>query len=128
MNKPCRHEYVLIFQRKLKDLERRLVKTKAYLPIGFTPNDFNHLSLPSYCFCAKCRFRLFPKPKKSKILMDPDKEKMAISFDKELDKETDDDTVEDTASYKFQNILLSDLIMDDYNDIEIKNNEWSQED
>ncbi len=124
MNKPCRHEYVLIFQRKLKDLERRLVKTKAYLPIGFTPNDFNHLSLPSYCFCAKCRFRLFPKPKKSKVLIDLDKEKTATSFDNDIDNETQ----EDVSSYKFQNTLLSDLIMDDYNDIEIKNNEWSQED
>ena len=57
----CRHEFVRIFQRKLKGLERRLVATKAYLPIGFKQGDFGHLSEGSYCFCTKCRARLFPK-------------------------------------------------------------------
>lgn len=59
--KPCRHEYVRIFQRKLKGLERRMVCTRAFLPIGFKLGDFGHLSEGSYCFCAKCRLRLFPK-------------------------------------------------------------------
>lgn len=59
--KPCRHEYVRIYQRKLKGLERRLVATRAYLPIGFKQADFGHLSEGSYCFCAKCRARLFPR-------------------------------------------------------------------
>lgn len=59
--KPCRHEYVRIYQRKLKGLERRLVAQRAYLPIGFKPTDFGHLSEGSYCFCAKCRTRLYPR-------------------------------------------------------------------
>lgn len=57
----CRHEFVRIYQRKLKGLERRLVATKAYLPVGFKPTDFSHLGEGSYCFCSKCRLRLFPR-------------------------------------------------------------------
>lgn len=57
----CRHEFVKIYQRKLKGLERRLVATKAYLPVGFKMADFGHLSEGSYCFCTKCRARLYPK-------------------------------------------------------------------
>jgi hypothetical protein len=45
----------------LKGLERRLVATKAYLPVGFKMADFGHLSEGSYCFCSKCRARLYPK-------------------------------------------------------------------
>lgn len=59
--KPCRHEYVRIYQRKLKGLDRRLVSTRAYLPIGFKQADFGHLSEGSYCFCTKCRARLYPR-------------------------------------------------------------------
>lgn len=59
--KPCRHEYVRIYQRKLKGLERRMVSTKAYLPVGFKPGDFSHLGEGSYCFCSKCRARLYPR-------------------------------------------------------------------
>lgn len=59
--KPCRHEYVKIYQRRLKGLDRRLVSTRAYLPTGFKLGDFGHLSEGSYCFCTKCRARLFPK-------------------------------------------------------------------
>lgn len=59
--KPCRHEYVRIYQRRLKGLDRRLVSTRAYLPIGFKQADFSHLSEGSYCFCQKCRARLYPK-------------------------------------------------------------------
>jgi hypothetical protein len=59
--KPCRHEYVRIFQRKLKGLDRRLVSTKAFLPIGFKVGDFSHLGENSYCFCTKCRARLYPR-------------------------------------------------------------------
>src|SRR5437016_588018 len=58
---PCRHEYVRIYQRKLKGLERRLVATKAWLPVGFKMTDFSHLGEGSYCFCSKCRARLYPK-------------------------------------------------------------------
>ena len=63
MNTPenCRHEFVKIYQRKLKGLDRRLVATKAYLPVGFKMTDFSHLSEGSYCFCSKCRARLYPK-------------------------------------------------------------------
>ncbi|MBS1992456.1 MAG: hypothetical protein JSS86_09725 [Cyanobacteria bacterium SZAS LIN-2] len=59
--KVCRHEYVRIFQRKLKDLNRRMVCTKAYLPVGFKMGDFSHLGENSFCFCATCRVRLYPK-------------------------------------------------------------------
>lgn len=58
---PCRHEYVKIFQRKLKGLERRLVSTRGYLPTGFKSTDFGHLGEGSFCFCSKCRARLFPR-------------------------------------------------------------------
>jgi hypothetical protein len=57
----CRHEYVKIFQRKLKGLERRLLSTRAYLPTGFKQADFGHLGEGSFCFCTKCRTRLYPK-------------------------------------------------------------------
>jgi hypothetical protein len=59
--KPCRHEYVKIFQRRLKGLERRLVLTRGYLPIGFKNTDFGHLGEGSFCFCTKCRVRLYPR-------------------------------------------------------------------
>jgi hypothetical protein len=59
--KPCRHEYVKIFQRKLKGLDRRMVATRGFLPIGFKQTDFGHLSEGSFCFCVKCRARLFPR-------------------------------------------------------------------
>lgn len=57
----CKHEFVRIYQRKLKGLERRLVATKAWLPVGFKMTDFSHLGEGSYCFCSKCRARLYPK-------------------------------------------------------------------
>jgi hypothetical protein len=57
----CRHEYVRIYQRRLKGLDRRMVATRAYLPIGFKIGDFGHLGENSYCFCTKCRARLYPK-------------------------------------------------------------------
>ncbi|MBX9877116.1 MAG: hypothetical protein K2Y22_01540 [Candidatus Obscuribacterales bacterium] len=57
----CRHEYVKIIQRRLKGLERRLVATRAYLPVGFKQADLAHLSEGSFCFCTKCRARLYPR-------------------------------------------------------------------
>lgn len=69
--KPCRHEYVKIFQRKYKGLGRRLVGTKGYLPVGFSIKDFAYLSYGSYCFCTGCRMRLYPtrveSPKLEKV-------------------------------------------------------------
>lgn len=59
--KPCRHEYVRIYQRKLKGLDRRLVGMRVWLPVGFKPTDVSHLGEGSYCFCTKCRARLFPR-------------------------------------------------------------------
>src|ERR1700678_3683817 len=58
--KPCRHEYVKIFQRKYKDFGRRLVSTRGYLPTGFSSKDFSFLSAGSRCFCTKCHKRLYP--------------------------------------------------------------------
>lgn len=58
--KPCRHEYVKMFQRKYKDFGRRLVSTRGYLPTGFSNKDFSFLTGGAYCFCTKCRKRLFP--------------------------------------------------------------------
>jgi hypothetical protein len=57
----CRHEYVRIYQRRLKGLDRRLTARKAWLPMGFKQADLGHLSEGSYCFCSKCRARLYPK-------------------------------------------------------------------
>jgi hypothetical protein len=59
--KPCRHEHVRIYQRKLKGLERRLVRTRAWSPVGFKVGDFSHLGDNSYCFCSGCRMRLYPR-------------------------------------------------------------------
>jgi hypothetical protein len=59
--KPCRHEYIKIFQRRLKGLDRRMVATRGYLPIGFKQADFGHLGEGSFCFCSTCRMRLYPR-------------------------------------------------------------------
>lgn len=59
--KPCRHEYVKVFQRKLKGLERRMSVMPVFLPVGLKVGDFNHLGEGSYCFCSTCRTRLFPR-------------------------------------------------------------------
>lgn len=59
--KPCRHEYIKLFQRRLKGLDRRMVATRGYLPVGFKQADFGHLGEGSFCFCAKCRMRLYPR-------------------------------------------------------------------
>ena len=59
--KPCRHEYVKIFQRKLKGLERRMSVMPVFLPVGLKVGDFSHLGEGSYCFCSTCRTRLFPR-------------------------------------------------------------------
>src|SRR5271170_267850 len=59
--KPCRHEYIKLFQRRLKGLDRRMMSTRGYLPVGFKQADFGHLGEGSYCFCAKCRTRLYPR-------------------------------------------------------------------
>lgn len=59
--KPCRHEYVKIFQRKLKGLERRMAVMPVFLPVGLKVGDFSHLGEGSYCFCSTCRTRLFPR-------------------------------------------------------------------
>ncbi len=59
--KPCRHEYVKVFQRKLKGLERRMVAMRVFLPVGLKVGDFSHLGEGSYVFCTTCRTRLFPR-------------------------------------------------------------------
>ncbi len=59
-DKPCRHEYIKIFQRKYKDFGRRMLSTRGYLPTGFSSKDFSFLPLGAYCFCTNCRQRLFP--------------------------------------------------------------------
>jgi hypothetical protein len=61
LEKPCRHEYVKVFQRKLKGLERRMVAMRVFLPVGLKVGDFSHLSEGSYVFCTTCRARLFPR-------------------------------------------------------------------
>jgi hypothetical protein len=61
LEKPCRHEYVKVFQRKLKGLERRMVAMRVFLPVGLKVGDFSHLGEGSYCFCTTCRARLFPR-------------------------------------------------------------------
>jgi hypothetical protein len=58
--KPCKHEYVKIFQRKYKNFGRRLVSTRGYLPTGFSNKDFSFLTGKACCFCTKCRKKLFP--------------------------------------------------------------------
>jgi hypothetical protein len=59
--KPCRHEYVKVFQRKLKGLERRMVAMRVFLPVGLKVGDFSHLGEGSFVFCTTCRGRLFPR-------------------------------------------------------------------
>ncbi|MBA3993366.1 MAG: hypothetical protein C0469_07550 [Cyanobacteria bacterium DS2.3.42] len=106
----CRHEYVTIYQRRLKGLDRRLVATRAYLPVGFKMADFGHLSEGSYCFCSRCRTRLFPKRSqaeklKARELLAASKaqkelDAMAAYADEEnmLDGETLDETEKESNS------------------------------
>ena len=56
----CRHEHIKIFQRKYKGTGRRLVRTRGYLPVGFSTKDLSHLGANSFCFCTNCRLRLYP--------------------------------------------------------------------
>lgn len=96
----CRHEYVRIFQRKLKGLDRRLVATKAWLPVGFKQADFSHLGDGSYCFCSKCRARLYPK----RTNADRAQARLALAASKEAQAEQDafdalvEEIVEDTGT------------------------------
>lgn len=96
----CRHEYVKIYQRRLKGLDRRLVATRAYLPVGFKMADFGHLGEGSYCFCTRCRTRLFPKRSQAEKLKA--RELLAASkAQKELDAQAafaDEDNMLDTES------------------------------
>jgi hypothetical protein len=96
----CRHEYVTIYQRRLKGLDRRLVATRAWLPVGFKMADFGHLGEGSYCFCSKCRTRLFPKRSQAEKLKA--RELLAASkAQKELDAMTafaDDDASMDVEN------------------------------
>lgn len=57
----CRHEFVIMYQRRWKHSGPRLVSRHAYLPIGFKTTDLSYLGEEGYCFCAKCRVRLHPK-------------------------------------------------------------------
>lgn len=34
---------------------------RGYLPTGFKESDWGHLSEGSYCFCAHCRVRFYPR-------------------------------------------------------------------
>ncbi|HEY9785254.1 MAG TPA: hypothetical protein V6D17_07620 [Candidatus Obscuribacterales bacterium] len=93
-DKPCRHEYVRIYQRKLKGLERRLTVTRAFLPIGFKMGDFGHLGEGSYCFCSKCRVRLYPRRTQQEKLL----AKAALAQGKAVQDRQEEhiaDTVED---------------------------------
>lgn len=96
----CRHEYVKIYQRRLKGLDRRLVATRAYLPVGFKMADFGHLGEGSYCFCTRCRTRLFPKRSQAEKLKA--RELLAASkAQKELDAQAafvDEDNLLDAES------------------------------
>jgi hypothetical protein len=99
-NVPCRHEYVRIFQRRLKGLERRLVGTKAYLPVGFKVVDFAHLREGAYCFCTRCRARLFPKrtareKAEARLALAAEKLQAASEF---VDENVEDAAVEDIAA------------------------------
>ncbi len=99
----CRHEYVTIYQRRLKGLDRRLVATRAYLPVGFKMADFGHLSEGSYCFCSRCRTRLFPKRSQAEKLKA--RELLAASkAQKELDAR---------AAYADEDALLDGENLDD---------------
>ncbi len=88
----CRHEYVRIYQRRLKGLDRRLVATKAWLPVGFKMGDFSHLGEGSYCFCSKCRARLFPKRTNADRLQ----ARIALAASKEAQAELDAQALLDT--------------------------------
>ena len=121
MTKPCKHEYVFIFQRRLKDLDRRLVRTRAYLPTGFTENDFNHLGLQSYCFCSKCRIRLHSKKstKKSKLLIQQNLELVQQINEIGQNSELLFDHNEKSDLPMITSNLLSDIILDEYSDLDI---------
>lgn len=118
----CRHEYVRIYQRRLKGLDRRLVATPAWLPVGFKMADFSHLSEGSYCFCSKCRTRLYPKrttaekaqarialaASKQQLLLDADAAEIADVIDEPIEAEpvTTDIHVEEL---EVESVELADL-------------------
>jgi hypothetical protein len=126
--KVCRHEYVRIYQRKLKGLDRRLVATRAFLPVGFKMGDFTYLSPGSFCFCSKCRKRLFPKRTEAEKqqarverkllketgaidLMAVGKPRVMMGFDDELEDDIDDlDSDEDSIFGKGPSPAGSDTI------------------
>jgi hypothetical protein len=109
----CRHEYVRIYQRRLKGLERRLVATKAWLPVGFKMTDFNHLGEGSYCFCSKCRTRLYPK----RTNAEKAQARIALAAEKALQAELleamADDTADDTIDAAEQtDIHVEELVLE----------------
>jgi hypothetical protein len=59
--KDCRHEFVIMFQRRWTQTGKRLISRRAYLPVGFKTSDLGYLSDDAFCFCTKCRARLHPK-------------------------------------------------------------------
>lgn len=103
----CRHEFVRIYQRKLKGLERRLVATKAYLPVGFKATDFSHLGEGSFCFCSKCRLRLFPR----RTNAEKAQARLANALSKQQELEAAEsvieETMEDAAEEKSNNNAVS---------------------
>jgi hypothetical protein len=109
---PCRHEYILIFQRKLKGIDRRLTATKAWLPVGFKPVDLGHLSEGSYCFCSRCRARLFPKrttAEKAQARAMLAAEKQQAILDAEAPESELAETIEDTAASERIDIHVEEL-------------------
>jgi DNA-directed RNA polymerase subunit M/transcription elongation factor TFIIS len=114
----CRHEYVRIYQRKLKGLDRRLVATKAWLPVGFKITDFGHLGEGSYCFCTKCRTRLFPKRTnadraQARLALAASKLAQAEAAEAALDESSDDSSNEPASIHveelEIESVELADL-------------------
>ena len=116
--KPCRHEYVKIYQRKLKGLERRIVATKAYLPVGFKPTDFAHLGEGSFCFCTKCRARLYPRRTQAERL----KARLALANQPVLPEA---DSLETELPIDVEELVIE---SPDMQDIEAEGNRFGQED
>jgi hypothetical protein len=117
-DKPCRHEFVIKFQRKLKGLERRLVATPIYLPVGFKTADFSHLGENSYCFCKSCRARLYPK----RTNAEKAQARVALALGKQQALEAEsavDDTADEgttTADISVEELELESLELEDLQD------------
>lgn len=87
-----------------------MLSTRAYLPTGFKQADFGHLGEGSFCFCTKCRTRLYPKRTQQERLAA--RAALAEKQNAELQLQADDATVRGEV-----HVEELELEMPDYGDV-----------